>query len=255
MKTFLVQGLFLPAQDYRIYPKRIAEYRQYFNRRKNLLPNTDIGIDGIYSYDDTFWKKEEPDFFKEHKAILTQWPGAGYFAWKSRIVLNAFSKLEEGDILFYYDCNWWDGGTVEEAEKELPKILPRLISYVNKTGSLFHRMGLLERAYTKGDAFKIMGCLDRDKYWDTEQLQATWFFLKKNKANVRLMKQWSEYMTDSRCSTDQESEYPNHEEFCAHRWDQSVLSLLVKKSNIPIYSATKRFWDVYFKNEELFAVQ
>ena len=43
-------------------------------------------------------------FYQQHKSILDQPRGAGYWLWKPYYILETLKKLEENDILIYADA-------------------------------------------------------------------------------------------------------------------------------------------------------
>jgi len=78
------------------------------------------------------------------------------------------------------------------------------------------------------------------EYYNTSQVNGA-FFAVRNTLNAKLfVSQWLTYATDERVITDLANTlgHPNLPEYKAHRHDQSILSLLVKKWGIPEYPVT-----------------
>ena len=94
--------------------------------------------------------------------------GAGNYFWKPYIVEKALNKINESDYLMYADS-----GTFF-----LKSVLP-LVKYMETKNKdiLCFRLPLIEKQWTKRDAFLRMDC-DTEKYTDSTQ---TFFFSKKNK--------------------------------------------------------------------------
>lgn len=73
--------------------------------------------------------------------------------------------------------------------------------------------------------------MDSEAVRQTVPFQANHMFLPKTLHTIQLVSEWLKYATDARSITDQPNELglPNYPEFCDHRHDQAVLSLLAKK--------------------------
>lgn len=173
----------------------------------------------------------DEDFKQRNKDILSAKKGNGYYLWKPYFLNKAYKELEEGDYLIYTDA-----GSV----------------YVNKIQYLIDCMErenmdimvfsleneMLEKKYTKRDAFVLMDC-DSDKYANTPQSIGGYVILKKSVFVEKFIAEDLEYAQDKRIISELENMQglPNYEGFVAHRHDQSVWSLMVKKYGI------KRFRD------------
>lgn len=147
--------------------------------------------------------------------------GAGNYFWKSYIVEKALNKINEGDYLMYTDS-----GTFF-----LKSVLP-IVKYMETKNKdiLCFRLPLIEKQWTKRDAFLLMGC-DSEKYTDSPQTLATFFLLKKTKKSIDFISEYKKYSFDSRILSDDPNVLgkENYQGFIEHRHDQSVLSLLSKK--------------------------
>ena len=44
------------------------------------------------------------DFYKDNQSILDEERGGGWWVWKPYVILDALSKVEEGDYVLYCDC-------------------------------------------------------------------------------------------------------------------------------------------------------
>ena len=97
---------------------------------------------------------------------------------------------------------------------------------------------MLERKYTKRDAFILMEC-DSPEFTDTPQSIGGYVILKKTEFARKFIAEDLKFAQDERIITEQENTlgYDNYPEFIAHRHDQSVWSLMIKKYGI------KRFRD------------
>tara|TARA_R110001599_G_scaffold179233_1_gene371737 strand:+ start:1503 stop:2333 length:831 start_codon:yes stop_codon:yes gene_type:complete len=149
--------------------------------------------------------------------------GAGNYFWKPYIVEKALNKINESDYLMYADS-----GTFF-----LKSVLP-LVKYMETKNKdiLCFRLPLIEKQWTKRDAFLRMDC-DTEKYTDSTQTLATFFLVKKTKKAIDFISAYKKYCFDSRILSDDPNVLgeENYQGFIEHRHDQSVLSLLSKKDN------------------------
>ena len=195
-------GRYLKAQEY------------CSNSAKNF------GFDEVFSFGP---KDLDREFVQKNIGILQQQRGAGYWIWKPYFILKTLEKMNEGDLLAYSDS----GSYYQSSPQPLIDLLHR-----EEKGVLsFELKGLLEKEYTKRDAFVLMG-LDDPKYSESSQREATYIWLIKNEFTMSLIREYLEYAQDERIITDLPSQSPNHAEFKDHRHDQSIWSLLCKKYDI-----------------------
>lgn len=161
-------------------------------------------------------------YIKENKeSVKYKAKGFGNYFWKPYVVNEAIRKIDDGDYLFYSDS-----GTI------FIKSVRPLIKHMEKhqKSIMCFRLPLIEKQWTKRDAFLLMDC-DTPFFTDSCQTLATYFIVKKCEESVRFLKEYKDYATDSRILSDDNNvlEMPNYKEFLEHRHDQSILSLLSKK--------------------------
>jgi hypothetical protein len=154
--------------------------------------------------------------------------GAGFGWWKAKIVKMVFDKINTDDIVLYLDAGF-DLNThcTEKFEEYVSKCDrgPGFLGF-QTSGNVY------ERQYTKRDVFKFMDC-DNPKYTDTLQLASGVFFVKKNKLGIDLMNEWENLCNIEHLINEYPSYHENYPEYIAHRHNQSVFSLLVKR-RLPI---------------------
>lgn len=179
-----------------------------------------VGFDEVISFS---INDIDRDFLEKNIKILSQPRGAGYWIWKPYFIKKTLEKINDGDLLVYSDS----GSYYQNSVQPLIDLIKK-----EKTGVLsFELKGLLEKTYTKKDAFVLMG-LDDPKYSETSQREATYIWLIKNDFTVKLINEYLEFAQDERIITDLASQNENHPEFQDHRHDQSIWSLLCKKYDI-----------------------
>ena len=163
------------------------------------------------------------NFLEKNIKILSQPRGAGFWIWKPYFIKKTLEKMQDGDLLVYSDS----GSYYQSSPQPLIDLILK-----ESTGVLsFELKGLIEKVYTKRDAFVLMG-LDDSKYSESSQREATSIWLIKNDFTVKLIDEYLEFAQDERIITDLVSQNENHPEFQDHRHDQSIWSLLCKKYDI-----------------------
>jgi len=173
---------------------------------------------------------ELTDFYKKNKYILDQKRGNGFWCFKTHIILNAFSKLEYGDIVLYSDAAL---SVINDLTPlfDLTNIHNKLIFKLPHVGATH-----IAKIWTKRDAFVLMKC-DTPEYWNANMTNGAVSVWKKTDENIEFIKEWQKYLRDPRIVTDEPNMagLPNFLEFKDHRHDQSVLSLLAVKYKFEMF--------------------
>ena len=194
-----------------------------------------FGADVIYSYAHEDFI--HTDFYKQNENILSQSRGLGYWLWKPYIILETLKKSNKGDIVFYSD-----------AGSEIIAPLEPLIRICNEEQNivLFANGNLINREWTKRDAFILMDC-DERACWNSLQCDAALFFFKKTERSVRFVEEWLNYCRDPRIMTDLPNTQgkKNSWRLIQHRYDQSIASLLAYKYKLDLYRMPTQFGNHY----------
>jgi hypothetical protein len=180
-----------------------------------------VGFDEVISYRD---ENIDEEFKKKNYYIFSQSRGYSYWIWKPYFIKKTLDKINDGDLLVYSDS-----GSIYQASVQ------PLIDSINKDkhGVLsFELKGLIEKDYTKRDAFTLMD-LDESKYTESSQREATYIWLIKNDFTVKLINEYLEYAQNENIITDLPNiTGDNYSTFKDHRHDQSIWSLLCKKYDV-----------------------
>lgn len=192
---------------------------QWFNQNKPTFTTISVLNQQHLQQDNNFWTK--------HNHFFEQCPkGYGYWLWKSWAIKSAMAKIQENDIILYLDVGC----------QLNPKAISRFHDYVNiaaKQGiCCFQLPGFTEQSWTKADtAFRILGD-HTSTHMESDQIMATVVFFRNNMENKQLVDTWCDVSQEQnyRYLTDEASVLPNHSTFREHRHDQSILSLLIKKT-------------------------
>jgi hypothetical protein len=165
-------------------------------------------------------------FFDQYKHILNRDRGGGFWLWKSLLIRQNLLSLDPDEILCYSDCSDRFTGTTNTFFTEQMK----------DKDMLFIRSFFLNKEFTKRDCFVLMGC-DEPKYWNDRQLEAGLCFFRNTPRSFTILDEWIKYGSDPHIITDDPNEFgENFPEFKDHRHDQSILSLLVTKYDLPTIS-------------------
>lgn len=198
----------------------------------------------------------DPDFRETFKEKLIKGSrGYGYWVWKPQIILQTLRKMNDGDMLLYMDvgCHFNKNG------------LERLDYYFNKLESSTNGMvvfqeaidsddknlktnyDIKEKIYTKGDLFDYFNVKDNKKFYNTGQVAATAFFIKKCDNSKKIIESWLNVFKENfNLVNNNESKSINFKGFIEHRHDQSILSLICKKNEVETLSAAE-IWQADWK--------
>ena len=162
-----------------------------------------------------------------HKAILRKRKGAGYWLWKSYIILDALlHKLNDGDLLVYHDSGMYFLEDVGPLLKLCEDVKPSILTFA---------MHYQERLYSKRDAFILMNMNNPIVYAKNQtQRLANLIVAMKNCESIQyfmeyLPTQWTFVLASD---NDNVMGQPNFQGFRGNRHDQTVHSLLSKKWGI-----------------------
>ena len=180
----------------------------------------------INIFDENYLQKNHPDFWHRHAShIQSNARGFGYWIWKSYVVNQVMNKVPENDIIMWMDigCQFnfsaWD----------------RLKYYHDaalQNEIVCFDVGMPESDWTKADTANII-VNNEPQYMNSGQLISTVVFWKNDDANKKLVNDWYDISQAHgyKYATDVASVIPNAPGFREHRHDQSILSLLIKKSH------------------------
>ncbi|RCR67628.1 hypothetical protein [Larkinella punicea] len=211
--------------------------KKYSISQKRLLKSAKrkYGITNHIKYNEKWLKKKK--FYNENTFILSQSRGAGYMIWKPFIILETLNKVSPLDYIIYADSDMVFMKSIEPLFK---------ICSDNNGLMIFDNSTHKNSTWTKRDCFILMDA-DKEEYYDNYQCMSGFIVLQKRDWVIHLMTEWLEYARDYRNSTDSENElgYPNLLDFIEHRHDQSILSILYKKYNLPLFRDPTQYGNQY----------
>jgi hypothetical protein len=198
------------------------------------------GVDKIISYGP---EDMDEKFREDNSKILTFKRGDGCWLWKPYFIKTTLDKMNYGEYLIYTDSG---------------------MCYLNKVDQLILKMNI-----TKQDVFvtetpllevqftspTVLQKLDAEEYRFGNQVQAGILILKKTEYTQRFINDWLLLCLDEDLLLADYNKDIDEKLFIAHREDQSLLSILVKKYGIrPFMDCTDygRFPIQYLNTDYLF---
>lgn len=162
--------------------------------------------------------------------------GFGYWIWKPQVVLQSLMQMEDGDVLLYMDagCHLNINGA---------NLFHKYVEIVRNSASGFlvfgSKRGTLERQYTKGDIFTYFNITPNDWIYNSGQIHATTFFIRKDPKTVRIIEEWKELMLSHKSFIDDSASITNNAlDFIENRHDQSIFSILMKRNSAHVLPIT-----------------
>jgi hypothetical protein len=177
-------------------------------------------------------------YFNKNKDILNQKQGAGFWIWKSYIILKYLYEINKDDIICYCDTLYLFTG-----ETKIQQIVQNIIhdSGIFITHNKPNEPVYMENEYSKGDAFYLMNALNPN-YNKTPQAWGGFIIIRNNFIALQVISEWFTYVQDERIVTNLPcSINKNDDIFIENRHDQTVISIIAKKYNIPFYNFPKKF--------------
>ena len=160
-------------------------------------------------------------FKQENNKVFTYKRGYGLWLWKPYLIKKTMDSLKDGDYLFYSDSGAF-----------FIKSIDCLINSMGDDDIWLYGLPLIEKQFTKQDAFELMDCIGTE-YSDTNQFSGTFVLLKVGNTSRKFVKEWLEYCKNEKIISPNESDTDSI--LISHREDQSILSLLAKKNKLTIH--------------------
>lgn len=174
----------------------------------------------------------EDGFLTRHADLFPGSKGYGWYAWKPYIIHQTLIHADDGDLVIYQDVGrrepilithplgFWFAFLKETSRECIPGV------EIPWWGP--------NKLWTKRLAFERLG-LDNPEVLDEPQVQASWSVWLRCPSNLAFTREWAELCTHrelvgSELPEGHEAEYLGFKE---HRWDQSLLTLLVSKHGLP----------------------
>ncbi len=192
------------------------------NRLYNQVLNLNL-FNGMKIYTDKELKNDHI-FWGKHQQFIKRNPrGWGCWIWKPYIIKKTIDMMKNGDTLLYLDS----GCEVDITKKQ------RMINCFNyaKRDLIVGSQNCIERRWNKMDLMAEMDIID-DKNLSSKQREAGANMFYINDKTRKFIDKWYELACQYHNIDDSPSKFPNFHNFVEHRHDQSIFSLLSKKTGI-----------------------
>lgn len=170
-------------------------------------------------------------FYEDHKNILSEKRGGGYWLWKPYIVVKTLEEISEGDYLFYCDSGAYYINNIKYLINDMEKM---------NTDIMVFELPLIEKQWTKNELFNLMECVE-EEYKESNQILGTYFLIKKSDYSMKFFEKYLKYACIEDVLNDKYDEELQCEDFIDHRHDQSLLSLLSKKEKLRPFRDPSQF--------------
>lgn len=195
-----------------------------------------FGADKVWVYDDAWEQNCRPEFWectrwlREHPQVR----GVNWFAFKPHYILDAYRRLDDGDVLLACDADTYPVADLTPFYEQCVK---------DKGVLLFNARGCLNKLWTKRDCFLLMGC-DLPAYHNAIQTVGRFMLVQKG-ADFPVEKflcEWLGHTLSPVGNTfDPSILAPEYDGFRQHRCEQSVLSNLTVTYGLPQYREACEF--------------
>lgn len=219
--------------------------------RQKLLNQSSINVskvDGQFS-----WTRKEllqTNFYRQNKYLLDQPRGAGYWLWKPYIILETLKQVNKNDWVVYSDVGkpFRRNDSNRAGNAKIGNVMN--VSFDSLTNYSDQHNGFTPgiwiphygsaKVWTKRDCFVGMSC-DEPKYHNSGLVQAGYSCWSKSTASIAFLNQWIHWCKMKAIVSDQLNIYgkPNFNQFKDHRHDQSILTNLVVRNDIPLFGPKK----------------
>lgn len=198
-------------------------------------------LSGVINYTDQGRKWE---FVNKYKDILKETRGYGFWQWKPLIILDAMSKIDKGDMIIYSDS----GSAIINNLDYVFDICDKneIVLFDNRDGN-YEKTTHKNINWTKRDCFVLMEC-DEQKYHNAPQIDGAYQIYKKTDNVLHFLNEYNSYCSNENIISDLPNiTKENYSQFIDHRHDQSILSNMAIKYNIPLLPEPSE-WGNYLSN-------
>lgn len=184
------------------------------------------GVDVFKVYDDA-WLVRTP-FYEQNRWIFERQPqhGFGFCSWKPYIIQHALTYYADvGDVVMYLDADTYP----------LADLSCLFEMAFRDDIVLFEEQGCVNKTWIKGECFQAMDAIG----WSDKMIACGRFqlFQKHAYCTQQFLMEWLAYSLNRRCQFHEPSLNPNLDDptFIKNSCEQSVLSLLAAKYDIPLH--------------------
>jgi hypothetical protein len=176
------------------------------------------------------------EFVLNNKNILELDRGGGYWLWKPYIINETLKKINDNDIVFYLDSKYYFMEDFTELYLNYMENNDLLVWKNKPNNPIWHMKNWCKMdVILKYDMFKKIFDENAEECWGGA------LSIKKNENTIKYMKEWLDMCCIYEDITDAPSKVENSGLFCEHRHDQTLLSIILYKYNIPMQFFEKKY--------------
>jgi uncharacterized protein YndB with AHSA1/START domain len=183
------------------------------------------------------WSREairQTWLYRLHREVLDSPKGSGYWLWKPFIISETLKEMQPGDLLIYADA----GIEITADLSPLFRIVDQidLLVFAGHYDDVGAPGPNVCSKWTKRDCFVALDC-DEPRYYDARVTDASCLLLSRSDRAWAFVREWLLYCSQTQLLTDAPNVcgLPNLPGFIAHRWDQSILSLLAHRDRLELF--------------------
>ena len=210
-----------------------------------------FGADDFWVYDDYWLVTERREFYEQNRWLWEHHykRGFGWYAWKPFILLNAFDRMQDGDVVLYTDADTFpvdDFSVLYETCARDGGIM------------LFKAGGNVNRRFTQGqwckrDCFVVMN-QDEPKYYAAEAGVARFMLFQKGPWRARqFLMEWLTYCVNPLATTFDPSLLAGEVNgFVEHRTEQAIMTNLAHKYGLRLYREACELGNSFPEDKDLY---
>ena len=177
-----------------------------------------------------------PEFFSQHQNFISNHPkGFGLWIWKPALLKYLIGNLDDDEMVLLLDA----GCQLNSNQNSLARF-EQYAGVCKSSDMLVMQLAdgsfgfekLTDAAWTK---LSVLNYLDPDsRFRNSNQIQSGIILARKTERTQRIAKKWLDTCVSSNYSflVDPQEGDPQLNGFIQHRWEQSILSLIVKSEGI-----------------------
>lgn len=231
---------------------------------EKMMAGAQGSCDAVHVYDEPWLMNT--DFYKRNQWLWDHHGdqhgikrGFGWFCWKPFIILDALSRVDDGDIVMYLDADTYPVRSFGMLYEECARIGGVMLFGAHG----FERFNYM---WCKRDCFIAMGC-DEDKYWFGPHGVARFMLFQKGPwIAQQFLMEWLTYCLNPMCQTFDGNtlanhrnidgvHFPPHQKFREHRTEQAIMTNLAIKHGIRFYREACQFGALGETDRELYPEQ
>lgn len=218
--------------DFKAHLVSYADARFRHAQTRLVSTCSQFGINQIHAFGPE--QLRQTPFYSQHRDILDQPRGGGYWLWKPYYIREVMRQARPGDAVLYIDSG-----------AELIGSVGPLVETCRQADGLllFRNHGRPNRYWVKRDCYVRMQC-DTPACHDADQVNAAFLVMIAGSAAAEeFLERWLELCTDAQLITDLPSKcgLPELPDYVTHLHDQAILSLVAFERGTPLYRDPSQF--------------